>query len=112
MYSIKLIKFQVSFFSKSIFYYLQYIKFISSELGIIDPTCSMYQILMCVDGQEELLTQKIVELGPENIETLESTSRRTAHSNVITFLRDKQPIRLEVIDSSSNFLQLICLLTF
>ena len=62
---------------------------------------------MCVGSQEELLTQKIAELHSENCEKLESTRRSTPNSNVTTFRRDKQPLRQEVIDSSSNFLQVI-----
>ena len=90
------------------FYYIHYFQL--ETRNNVSDRC-LYQILIYVGGQEELLTQKVAELQSESYETPESTPRSTPNSNVTTFRTDKQPVRQEVIDSSSNFLEVILIIS-
>ena len=56
-------------------------------------------------------TENCRVLQLESYETPESTPRSTPNSNVTTFRRDKQPVSEEVIDSSSNFLEVILIMS-
>ena len=91
-----------------VFYYIHYFQL--ETRNNVSDRC-VYQILIYVGGQEELLTQKVAELQSESYETPESTPRSTPNSNVTTFRADKQPVRQEVIDSSSNFLEVILIIS-